>query len=148
MNPLTLHELLPVLQLAIGPVILISGVGLLMLTVTNRFGRVVDRSRVLARELAGNPPPPEADRIRAQLQVFDRRAAFLRASCMLLAVTILSAALLILMLFVASLAGFEQGIAIVLVFAVGQLALIGSVIMFIRDINLSLAALRLETQPR
>jgi hypothetical protein len=37
-------ELIPVLQVAIGPVILISGVGLLLLTLTNRFGRAVDRA--------------------------------------------------------------------------------------------------------
>ena len=37
-----LHELIPVLQVAIGPVILISGVGLLLLTLTNRFGRIID----------------------------------------------------------------------------------------------------------
>jgi hypothetical protein len=30
---------------AIGPVILISGVGLLLLTMTNRLGRAIDRAR-------------------------------------------------------------------------------------------------------
>ena len=46
----SLTELVPILQLAIGPVILISGVGMLLLTFTNRFGRVVDRTRGLAVE--------------------------------------------------------------------------------------------------
>ncbi|MDR1968151.1 MAG: DUF2721 domain-containing protein, partial [Burkholderiaceae bacterium] len=46
-----IHELLPILQVAIGPVILISGIGMLLLTLSNRFGRAVDRSRVLGREL-------------------------------------------------------------------------------------------------
>lgn len=35
MGPTTLTQLIPVLQLAIGPVILISGVGLLLLSMTN-----------------------------------------------------------------------------------------------------------------
>jgi hypothetical protein len=34
----TLAELIPILQIAIGPVILISGVGLLLLSMTNRLG--------------------------------------------------------------------------------------------------------------
>jgi hypothetical protein len=34
-----LNEIVPVLQVAIGPVILISGVGLLLLTMTNRLSR-------------------------------------------------------------------------------------------------------------
>jgi hypothetical protein len=48
---LSLHHLIPSLQVAIGPVILVSGVGLLLLSMTNRFGRVIDRSRELATEL-------------------------------------------------------------------------------------------------
>ena len=44
MNAPALDQLIPILQLAIGPVILISGVGLLLLTLTNRFGRLVDRA--------------------------------------------------------------------------------------------------------
>ena len=51
MTSLTLQQLIPVIQTAVGPVILISGVGLLLLSITNRFGRIVDRSRLLAREL-------------------------------------------------------------------------------------------------
>jgi hypothetical protein len=46
-----LNDLIPVLQVAVGPVILISGVGMLLLTLTNRFGRVIDRSRALADAL-------------------------------------------------------------------------------------------------
>ena len=38
-------DIASILQLAICPVILISGVGLLLLTMTNRFGRVIDREK-------------------------------------------------------------------------------------------------------
>jgi len=51
MISLILQQLIPVIQTAVGPVILISGVGLLLLSMTNRFGRVLDRARLLAREL-------------------------------------------------------------------------------------------------
>ena len=37
----TVAELIPVLQMAVGPTVLISGVGLLILSLTNRLGRVV-----------------------------------------------------------------------------------------------------------
>ena len=44
--PLTSFEqIIPELQDAIGPVILISGVGLLLLTKTNRLGRAIDRAQ-------------------------------------------------------------------------------------------------------
>jgi hypothetical protein len=41
-------SLLPMIQLAITPVILIAGVGSLLLSMTNRLGRIVDRTRILA----------------------------------------------------------------------------------------------------
>jgi hypothetical protein len=41
-----LNDLMTTLQLSIGPVILISGVGLILLSMSNRFARVIDRSRL------------------------------------------------------------------------------------------------------
>jgi hypothetical protein len=55
MDGITVAELIPVLQVAVGPVILVSGVGLLLLTMTNRLARVIDRSRLLYRELRDHP---------------------------------------------------------------------------------------------
>jgi hypothetical protein len=52
-----LHVLVPLLQFAIGPVIVISGVALILLNMTNRYGRIIDRSRALAeliRKLPGD----------------------------------------------------------------------------------------------
>ena len=51
MPPTSLEQIIPELRDAIGPVILISGVGLLLLTMTNRLGRAIDRARQLKREL-------------------------------------------------------------------------------------------------
>ena len=51
-----LDDIVPFLQLSIGPVIVISGVGLLLLSMTNRYGRVIDRTRFVAdavRQSAG-----------------------------------------------------------------------------------------------
>ena len=38
-------------EAAIAPVIVISGIGLLLLSITNRYGRAIDRARLLMREL-------------------------------------------------------------------------------------------------
>ena len=56
----TLTELIPILQIAIGPVILISGVGLLLLSMTNRLGRAIDRARILRQELRAGVSGDEA----------------------------------------------------------------------------------------
>ena len=70
MTPLS--DIIPVLQVAIGPVILISGVGLLLLTMTNRLGRCIDRARQLAQQLplAG---ASQREQILAQVGIIYRR---------------------------------------------------------------------------
>ncbi|MFM7750268.1 MAG: DUF2721 domain-containing protein [Opitutaceae bacterium] len=140
----SLTELVPILQLAIGPVILISGVGMLLLTFTNRFGRVVDRTRGLVRELAAGPETAQAGLLRAQAEILTRRASILRLSITLAAVAALLAGVLILLLFLGVLLELRVGGAVVLVFAAAVVALIGSILAFIRDLNLALAALRID----
>jgi hypothetical protein len=139
---ISLSQLVPILQLAIGPVILISGVGLLLLTLTNRFGRMLDRSRQLNREHSTSEPI--AAGVRAQIDILHRRAQILRRSITLGAITVLCVAILILVLFVSALLHLEAGWLIVGIFCVSQISLIGSMLSFIRDMNLSLEAVKLE----
>ena len=142
--PLTpVKELIPVLQVAIGPVILISGVGLLLLTLTNRYGRTIDRSRQLVRELrelAGS----DRQRLEGQIKILYRRARLIRLSITLSAVSVLLASVLIIVLFLTALWKLEVGLLISLLFIACMVSLSGSLMAFIRDINLSLGALKLE----
>jgi hypothetical protein len=144
MNTIPLSQLVPILQLAIGPVILISGVSLLLLTLTNRFGRLLDRARLLSHERAA--APSGAAGVGTQIDILHRRATILRFSIILGSITVLLVAVLILALFVAALLKLEWGWLIAGLFCASQISLIGSVMAFIRDMNLSLAAVRLEIQ--
>ncbi|KAB2649401.1 MAG: DUF2721 domain-containing protein [Verrucomicrobia bacterium] len=142
MSAMSLTELIPVLQVAIGPVILISGVGLLLLTMTNRLGRTIDRARQLAKEVDS----PDADRthIAEQVVTIYRRARVLRLTITLAGMSVLLAAVLIIALFLAALLKKDSGLMITVIFIACLGSLIGSLIGFIYDIHLSLAALRLE----
>ena len=137
---MTLADLVPILQLAIGPVILISGVGLLLLSMTNRFGRIIDRSRLLARDLAAAQPADSA-RIQAQLGILARRARIVRAGIALATVSVLLAALLVIGLFLAALRHLPLAALLVVLFILCLLSLIASLLLFISDLNLSLRAL-------
>jgi len=146
MNILSLAQLVPILQLSIGPVILISGVGLLLLTLTNRFGRMLDRARLLNRDLAAVPPSPDLGEIRTQIAILLLRAKILRLSITLGAITVLLAGVLMLLLFLGALMHLEIAAVIIGVYCAAILSLIGSVLAFIRDMNLSLKAVRLEVK--
>ncbi len=140
-----LSELVPVLQIAIGPVILISGVGLLLLSMTNRLGRAIDRARILHREWSQADSLAQK-RFIAQLHVLWRRADILRKSIILASLSLLLAACLIIILFAATLMHWDAGAVIICLFVGCLVALIGSLMLLIWDVNQSLFALRLELE--
>jgi hypothetical protein len=145
MPPTSLEQLIPELRDAIGPVILISGVGLLLLTMTNRLGRAIDRARLLKRELSDRTGH-EREQILAQVEIIYRRARMIRLSILLAAISVLLASALIITLFVTALLQWQQGTLASLIFIGSMVSLFGSMIAFIWDINLSLHALKLELE--
>lgn len=140
---MSLSDLIPTLQLAIGPVILISGIGLLLLSMTNRMGRVIDRSHVLIQDY-GPAIEGARDIVGAQLAILVRRARIIRVAIALSALSVLLAAVLVISLFVGALLQLEIAILLVGIFVLCLICLIVSLIFFITDINLSLKALWLE----
>jgi hypothetical protein len=145
MSGTSLHEIVPVLQVAIGPVILISGVGLLLLTMTNRLGRAIDRARSLARELQ-TPAGQSREHVLAQVAIIYRRAKVLRLTIALAGISVLLAAVLIITLFFSALMKWDYGMFISVIFIVCMSSLVASLATFIYDIHLSLVALKLELQ--
>jgi hypothetical protein len=143
MSATPLSEIIPVLQVAIGPVILISGVGLLLLTMTNRLGRAIDRARQLAREFQ-QPSQAHREPMLAQIKIIYRRARVLRLTIALAGLSVLLAAVLIMTLFLTALLKWQNGLFVSLTFIACLGSLVGSLILFIYDIHLSLVALKLE----
>ena len=140
---MSLTDLIPTLQLAVGPVILISGIGLILLSMTNRFGRIIDRSRILTEDLRRAPRAAHA-RILAQLRILAARARVLRAAIALSTLSVLLAAVLVISLFLGALLQLGMAALIVILFVLCLLGLIASLLLFISDLRLSLEAFWLE----
>jgi hypothetical protein len=140
---MSLTDLIPTLQLAVGPVILISGIGLILLSMTNRFGRIIDRSRILTEDLR-RAPRAAHKRILAQLGILADRARTLRGAIALSTISVLLAAILVISLFLGALLQLNMVALIVILFVLCMLSLIISLLMFIMDLRLSLEAFWLE----
>lgn len=84
------------LKQAISPVVLISGVGLILLTLANRLGRAIDRSRELARVMGQSTDPHETEVKHKQLDVVFRRCVYLKNSVLAVVVSIACSSLMIL----------------------------------------------------
>jgi Cu/Ag efflux pump CusA len=138
-----LSQLIPVLQTAVGPVILISGVGLLLLSLTNRFGRAVDRTRQLLREMRA-ASGEDRQRLAGQVENLYERARLIQRAIIFSTISMLFAAVLIITLFFMALMKLELAVVISLLFICCLASLIVSLIAFIMDIQLSLKALKME----
>jgi Protein of unknown function (DUF2721) len=141
----TVAQLIPILQTAVGPVILISGIGLLLLTMTNRLGRVIDRVRILS-DILVTASDETHKAIDAQLRILWRRARLIRTSIALASTSALAAAILIIALFFTALWQLPTAIVVASLFVICMLCLIASLIIFIHDVNQSLTALKLELE--
>jgi uncharacterized protein DUF2721 len=135
-------DILGIIQAAIAPVVLISGVGLLLLTLTARLGRIVDRTRLLAadRRSASAADRPALD---AQLVILGHRARLIRLAVALSAFTVAMIGILITVLFVGLLANWNVTMVAALLFVASMLSLVAAMLVFVSELFQALTALRL-----
>ena len=139
----TLQEFVTFLQSCITPVALISGVGLLLLTFTNRLARTIDRTRQLIAELETGQVK-NAGIKKNEIKILYKRSRVLRTSIGAMVLSVISSSLIIPVLFIMFL--FEADLRVVgyLLFVLSILSILFSTIYFFRDILLSLKAIKLE----
>ena len=138
MSPLDSGDFYEALQLAVSPVILISAYGLLLLSMTNRLGRAIDRARQLARD--GSPGKEE------QIAIIARRAVWIRQAIVFVCLALLAAALLVLVLFASVLLEIGIAPAVALLFIVSVVCLFIGLTYFLVDIFASLHAMQAELE--
>lgn len=149
METLLPSQLLPIIQLAITPVILLSGTGMLILSLTNRMARVVDRTRHLAERIRDPDLIDAADRLgelREQLVILWRRARLLRSAVTCLVLSMLVSCLLVIVIFLGQLSGRPFALQMAGLFIADMTLLISALLLFLRDIYVSLRALELEVE--
>jgi hypothetical protein len=145
MNLFNTQSLLPIIQLAITPVILISGVGALMITLTNRMGRIVDRTRTLAGLVQQTDESSRAH-LETQLEILWRRAKLIRMAVTFAGLTMLVACGLVIVIFINAVLERDLAVLMMLFFMASILLLIAALGAFLRDIYVSLHALHLEVK--
>ncbi len=127
-----------IIQLAIAPVFLLTGVGTNMLVLTNRLARIIDRSRTLEERLEEPDHAPDKEQAaRDELEVLFRRARkinraiFLSTTCALLICMVVAA------LFVTDALDLRLASVIAGMFVLAMVSLTGSFVYLLREILLA-----------
>jgi len=137
------ESILPIIQLSITPVILISGLGALCISLTNRMGRIVDRTRSLAG-LIQKATPDGRQYLEDQLLIMFRRAKIMRFSMTMITASMFISGLLIVILFLSALTRLDLSVLILSAFITSVCCLLAGLAAFLRDLYLSLHAVQVE----
>ena len=130
------------IQLAVAPVFLLSGIGAILVVLTNRLGRIIDRARVLEERLETVSPEVHA-RLRDDLKVLSLRAKLISRAITLCTVTALLVCMVIAFLFLSGFLSFDASLAVALLFIAAMSAFFLGLLWFLREIYLATGNLRL-----
>lgn len=132
-----------IIQLAVAPVFLLAGIGALLKVMAERLGRVVDRWRVIERELSSNTLDETATAMRlSELAVVDRRMASSHWAIALSTLAALLICLVIILLFTGQLLRVPVGQAVAVVFIISMCVLTGGLVAFLIEIGVASRRLR------
>jgi Na+/melibiose symporter-like transporter len=138
---LAISNVARVIQLAVAPVFLITGIGAMLAVMTNRLARVIDRARTLEAKLEANPGL--APTIRDQLATLSRRAKLVGRSITLCTMTALLISAVIAILFMGAWLDFNAFIPVAALFIIAMFAFILALFTFLREIRIATAALQI-----
>ena len=140
-SPSSVGDIAHVIQLAIAPVFLLTGVGTLLAVLSNRLGRAVDRGRVVEKllpVLAGEALALAHE----ELSLLSRRTQLIYAAIVLAVGCALFVCLLIAVAFIDAFLAVNLAPTIGALFVLAMIALTGCLIVFLREIFLAVTSAR------
>jgi hypothetical protein len=130
-----------VIQSALAPVFLISGVGVMLGVLINRLARIVDRARVWEAE--SEREPHRSEDLEERLQVLARRSRYISAAITMCAISALLVALVVVALFANAFFAANLAGLIAILFVAAMLSLTGAFLAFLIEVRIATATIRI-----
>jgi hypothetical protein len=132
-----------VIRLAVAPVFLLSGVGIMLTLFTNRLARAIDRGRELERQLVGAPDPNRAHELQKLLSALAQRGRLLSLAITLGTICALLVSIVIVVLFLGESFEFRISWLVDALFIAAMLSFIGAILCFLREVFIATRTLRI-----
>jgi len=131
------------IQLALGPVFLLSGVGITLSMLTARLARIVDRARTLEDRREGQSDPARIAHIDEDLRFIVRRTRYINSAIALSTTSAFLTALVVTMLFASAFTPLNIGFLIAGTFVASLTCLSLSFLMFLFEVRIATRSLRI-----
>jgi hypothetical protein len=131
------------IQLALGPVFLISGVGITLSMLTQRVARIVDRARSLESQRESTTAEKTLAHIDEDLRVIFRRVRYINSAIALCTTSALLTALVVTLLFASEFSPLGVGGVIAGMFVAATACLSLAFLMFLIEVRIATKALRI-----
>jgi sterol desaturase/sphingolipid hydroxylase (fatty acid hydroxylase superfamily) len=149
-----LHELFQIsslpglardIQFALAPVFLLNGIGLILNMLTGRLSRIVDRARDIEEAFTPREHPRHALQV-TELRILDRRMAIVNNAIFLATASAVLLCSLVAGIFLARLVGVGFARTLSVLFAISLLLLIASLSLFLYEVRMAVAAIRVRDE--
>lgn len=131
-----------VISISVAPVFLLAGISGLLMVMTNRLGRTIDRSRSLQATLSDQTQPQHKVVIEKEMLGLVMRSRFINLAINLAAVSALMVCLVIITLFVGSLSTFNVAVVVASLFIFCMTLLSASISCLLVEIFIATRSLR------
>jgi hypothetical protein len=134
------------IQLSVAPVFLLTALGTFMAVLSNRLGRIVDRARVLRDRLPA-AAGASLGSLRDELQMLGKRRRLVNFAFTSAVASAFLVCTIIASLFVGSMLGVNLSGMAALLFVGAMLAFIAGLLLFLREIMMAVASVRIDAGP-
>jgi hypothetical protein len=131
------------IQQALGPVFLISGVGITLSMLTARLARIVDRARTLEDRRESTSDEARIADIDQDLRYIVRRTRYINGAIILSTLSAFFTALVVTLLFASAFLPLNVGLFIAILFVLSLLGLVSSFAMFLVEVRVATRSLRI-----
>lgn len=131
------------IQLALGPVFLINGVGITLGMLTTRLSRIVDRARALEAQRETSRDEKALVFIDFDLRVIVRRARYINGAIALSTTSAFLTSMVVMLLFTSEFVGARLGGYIAGMFAAAMVGLSIAFLLFLFEVRIATRSLRI-----
>jgi len=133
-----------VIQLAVAPVFLLTGIGAMLNVMTSRLSRIVDRARFLQGDAGQQKSSGET--VVEELSALSRRSHLISHAITLCTITALLVSAVIAVLFIGAFVQVDTSTLVAVLFITAMIAFIAGLLQFLREIFIATASVKIGLQ--